>query len=468
MSQTLNLIRMKFTLLSFVFGFCSLGFFASGQDVKNVAVSNDSKPEQNVISVKNRKYGMVTRDGNVVIPFEFDSLSFLSTDLIRAQKKGKTGGISLKNKIVIPFIYDDVEVMGPYYVGFLKTRKKNKYGAVTSDGDIISAPAFDAIEWQHNIHAFPVMVNNKLGALNREGKIVIEPKITGSIHDMIQQDKVVTHCIFKSNGRFGVATRNGDVVVPAVYSSLYYESSLNVLVSTEPKPNSTFDKLHGLIDLNNKGLAPIYDMLIPVTLNFIIAGKDKKAGIIDISGNQIVPFTFDAIQKVVYKDNCKTCKTLYYVSRDRQHGLMDENGQVLTDIKYSGLWPEGIFFLTWYQGKYGLVDQAGKHVLDNLFTEIKILPKLNRIIAVAGQNSDFKLFDSQGVLLTESGFDNIEEINSKNFFSVKKEGKRGLINQQGQLIVPPSYDQIFSKGQNENKIYGMKNGQYVEVATDTQ
>ena len=69
---------------------------------------------------ENHKKGLISYDGKILIPTEFNSLSYISDDYIIVSKDTKYGVLNIKNKISIPIIYDKI------YINWYETRMKNE------------------------------------------------------------------------------------------------------------------------------------------------------------------------------------------------------------------------------------------------------------------------------------------------------------------------------------------------------
>ena len=113
--------------------------------------------EEDRVTYRGIKYGMIDMDNNVVIPFEYDNATWAPKGYMAAQKDGKWGMIDKDNKVVIPFVFDDLSSFtGTNYGGIaygIVDRQiysvnfiDQKYGDVNNDGqinitDVVSAAA---------------------------------------------------------------------------------------------------------------------------------------------------------------------------------------------------------------------------------------------------------------------------------------------------------------------------------------
>ena len=72
-------------------------------------IFQERKGDRELFSVlKNSQYGCVDRNGEVVIPFEYDALLSNSYNYIPAKKNGKWGLLSLDNTFVVPAEYENI------------------------------------------------------------------------------------------------------------------------------------------------------------------------------------------------------------------------------------------------------------------------------------------------------------------------------------------------------------------------
>lgn len=74
------------------------------------------KDDKLIFAVKKLdKYGAISRDGETVIPFEYDAISANTYDVMAVKKNGKWGALSVENKVLFPI----------EYIGFILPEEKN-------------------------------------------------------------------------------------------------------------------------------------------------------------------------------------------------------------------------------------------------------------------------------------------------------------------------------------------------------
>jgi tetratricopeptide (TPR) repeat protein len=196
------------------------------------------------------KYGAIGKSGEVVIPFEYKNL-FINSDLIVATDfNSKCHLFSLSGKILSNEVYDEYT---------------NK-GATTELSD----------------NAVKLKKEGKWGFFNKNGMIV------PCEYDIIPDDFRYGFISVLINNRFGLVNRQGKCVVPCMYDiAFYYEKAKYLFVRK--------DKFTGYYSLDGKIILPCEFSSLPessVNGSFIFR-KDNKIGMVDTTGVQKVPFVLD-------------------------------------------------------------------------------------------------------------------------------------------------------------------------------
>ena len=56
--------------------------------------------------VKDKKVGIIDYIGKVLLPTEYDSLDYVTKDVVIVTKDSKYGAVDINNRLVLPFEYD--------------------------------------------------------------------------------------------------------------------------------------------------------------------------------------------------------------------------------------------------------------------------------------------------------------------------------------------------------------------------
>lgn len=94
---------------------------------------------------KDDKWGAVDKTGQVVIPLQYDRISFPTNnkDLMRAEKDGKWGFIDHKGNEIAPLQYNFVLMFGE---GLAGVEKDGKWGFIDNTGKVVIPLEFTWIE----------------------------------------------------------------------------------------------------------------------------------------------------------------------------------------------------------------------------------------------------------------------------------------------------------------------------------
>lgn len=196
----------------------------------------------------------------------------------RIKKDGKWGYKNKKGEIVIPFIYDWVDLFSEGRAG---VKKDGKYGYIDLDGNIVIPLIYDVTRRFREGRAV-VEKAGKWGFIDVNGNTVI-PFIYdwgNSFSDGRAQ--------VKKDGKYGFIDLDGNIVIPLIYDDTHPFREGRAGVKKAGK--------YGYIDLNGNTVIPfIYDDAGPFSEGRADVEKDGKYGCIDVNGNTVKPFIYDAL-----------------------------------------------------------------------------------------------------------------------------------------------------------------------------
>ena len=132
-----------------------------------------------IIATKGNRYGLISRENQIIKPFEYRKIYQLTSDLVFINKEGKAGIYDEEGKIKIPFEYD--AIYDTFYNDFdpLKTKyiviKEGKVGTIDIHNNIVIPIIYDGLSgWvEYGPDAHFVKNKGKYGLISHEGKIII-------------------------------------------------------------------------------------------------------------------------------------------------------------------------------------------------------------------------------------------------------------------------------------------------------
>ncbi len=468
--------------------------FEEVSEIKFSGTVSDMPYEKTVLSYKeDGKYGLIDYNGKKVtkaIYEEINSVPYKEGEIL-AKKEGKYGVINNKGVTLIEFEYDIIEGDGFYKedtkykeAGYLvgnKTTEGYRYGYINKKFDKI-------LEIEYNeIYRITVEDDDK--------NVYLMAKKNGQI-GVVYNKKTIINCEFQDieynaenktffvqkNSKYGAYDMNGTNIVPVEYDYISYKG--NYIYAELDETSKYFDEFGKEINDVDIDYMAIYstnnvtysitvdedgnygiidgkqNMLVQNTYSYIdyafekyfIALRDGKLGIIDSNDNTIVEFKYDVLQCIngtnVVQGKISDTNTVDIYSKKMQKVATVENAAINLYDDYIEVYSEK-------STKY--FDFEG-----NEKTNTQIL-KDNELFAVE-ENGKWGLTDKYGKIVVECIYDKVTELNEYGFAGIKLDGAWGVVDQNGQVILEPTYENFANNEKPEfiNKYYRVTYG-YGEI-----
>lgn len=270
--------------------------------------------------------------------------------------------------------------------------------------------------------------NNKYGVIDRQGNVIVEPKY--SIIQIPNPSKPVFICMSDYNTEtkeytIKVLNDNGE--------QLYIGYSGIQAIPTETTSDGVpFEKTalkykqngkYGLLNIDGKEVTkPIYDDIssLPYKEGMLLVTQGEKKGVINLNGIEVIDVNYETITTDNYYDvNTQYQKAGFIVSQKTDEGY-----------------------------RYGYINYQGKLVIAPIYTEIERVTEIsgdNDIYLVALKDGQAGLLKNQKVVL-EYEYEDISYNLYNDAFVVQRNGKQGVTNRKGEIIVPTEYDNILFGG----------------------
>jgi len=281
--------------------------------------------------------------------------------------------------------------------------------------------------FSHNFYSqnlFLFEQDGKFGFRNDSEKTMISPTYQ-AVRDFTEGLAAV-----ELNNRWGFIDTTGKVVFPFVY--LNAESFNNGIAIIETEKGEQFLSRSGVIYDRDPQLVSNNPVIWSVS---ILKNKKYKYGLIDVSGKEILPPLFDQI------DNENSQIQVYVENRKAEFNLKnDEIKQVLYEIKNS-------------KKKYGFQDLFGKVIIKPKYEQILEVWPTFAIVTLKRKQVLVRFKDKN-----EFSFDQIDHtlsdyIPSK--LTVSLNGKKGMIDTTGKVVIPILYDDLFESSFDRYQLYGV-------------
>lgn len=275
--------------------------------------------KKTVIVKKDKKWGMLDTAGTVLVPFEFDNLSYISINgksVVSAQKfSPRFGYVDTKGNFVIPADLRQAKELGNGLIGFTHGLK---WGIMDSTGKIICPETYhEILEYSDGLAL--VRLGKKWGYVDTKGTEVIPvsyEKATAFSHG---QAAVLI------NKRWGYINAAGSLSVEAKYFQAAPFNGISFPVKTKDG--------YGLISPSGKWLMkPSWESMVPLeNSNLLVIRKGNLYGLCRPDGKVVLYPRFDHFRAlgegvISYRSN------LYW-------GLVDTSGYQLTHAIFDKVMP---------------------------------------------------------------------------------------------------------------------------------
>lgn len=423
---------------------------------------------------ENRKWGVINSKGEtvieageedinnqiIVVPNKKKDVFVCMYEVNTAEGTYKTKVINSKKEELFTS-YDSVEALSNYdgskkiwyESNCLKVKKDEKYGLIGLDGNEILSCEYDKIETIKGVENSIIIQKGELvGLVNASGNIIIEPEykqiiaLTGDYSNgyivksqedligLIGIDKTkILECkyadikhvhgdgmyIVKKDDKWFVVKNSEDEGKELPEGEVKAIKNGAIVIAKDDK-YSILDT-----DLNEK-VAAEYDYIEPVYSEYFIAKKEDKYGIININNEEKLAYEYTLLSYDKEADALVGKK-----ADDENTYLLDRNLDVKVTCKE-------------YKAKNGyIVAKVGE---DIKYYNLKLEEKTNRDILpnntlyVTKNDGKYGLQNRDGKVVVSCQYDDITEQNEYGYVAVKKDNKWGVIDQYGNTVVEPKYD----------------------------
>ncbi len=194
--------------------------------------------------------------------------------------------------------------------------------------------------------------------------------------------------------------------------------------------------------INQQGvwvLPPAYNVWQETEENFCIVKKKGKFGLVNLStGKETVVCLY---KKTFYFEELNGFGVAAVVIKKKKAGLIDRQGKELVPCLYDvGKRPFAEAAPRFYQvkqkKKMGLIDWTGAVVVPCRYDEV--MPDDNETISTK-RKGKYGLYKTNGAQLTDCQYESTLLFDNEGYAVAKKNGKFGLIDRRGRLVLPCEY-----------------------------
>jgi hypothetical protein len=270
------------------------------------------------------------------------------------------------------------------------------------------------------------------GQLKEQGTNVLLPVLLPKADILIQPVYDALQCItpnriiFTTHGKKGLMDSLSNIIIPTKYDKILITSGEDIMYATVGSSTHVLDSDGNLIKTLD------FTVKHPWMGNQYCIEKKGKVGMMDSLGNILI--------EPIYDDLKPGGSTHYTVCKEDQWGLIDLEGKLALPLEYDGVeyCTEELTVIK-KEGRYGVINiKSGAIVIPIEYDRIKIKGAPMILGLKEGTVIPYQM---DGSRLLNLEYDYMEWM-GWNYMGVEKDGKRGVINELGEIVLPIQYDDI--------------------------
>lgn len=384
--------------------------------------------------IRKTRYGLIDTLGQLTISAIYDQIGSVREGRLAVMKNGKWGFVNQEGNLIIPCQYDDV---GTFYEGLAAVRIGKDWGYINRFGkNRISAQYKTAGDFSNGLAA--VQEGSLLGYIDTLGNYKIQPQFNEA-HTF-----GLGVAIVKKDGLYGIINAVGQYIQKPRYQMIegFDVNGLAIVQNVKGKDR------YGIIDRQaNLLTSTFFREIQPFSEGLALVKSNEKFGYIDTRGKLVIPCQFIKAnpfsqgRAAVYKEgNC---------------GFITRSGTAITDYAFSRCQDFSDDRAVVYRGmrKAGLVDLDGNLVLE---------PSINQILKFSEGRGLVRDHEYRFYYITEEAniyqgvYEKATEFQN-GVAVIQMDKKWGIINRKGITLVRPKYSRItnFENGYAKVEIAGV-------------
>ncbi|HYC87469.1 MAG TPA: WG repeat-containing protein [Chryseosolibacter sp.] len=288
----------------------------------------------------------------------------------------------------------------------------------------------------------PYRKNSKWGYVTADKKVAI-PCAYDRAHPMVNGLAIV----YKHDKGFGVIDAKGREIVPLAYDEVSILRGAMIRIVK--------NDLVGFLGASGKEIiAPQFQNLPGSSQGFfhgvvsLSRYSDGKWGAFNKSGKQIIPF--------IYDDMSDFSGGIGWGRSGSKHVFFDTTGNIIftRPLAEVGPYSEGLAYVRTGRDKF-FMNTRGEKVMDANYVSVSRFHNGVCKVGIPGRGRDvsYGVIGREGNLIIQADFDHLGDGFFNGLTSFQTDGKVGFLNERGQIAIPPVYEPAEVTDYNFNEGY---------------
>ena len=373
------------------------------------------------VLTENSKYGVIDKNGNVIIEPNYIAIQIPNpskpvficiSDYNQEAKKYETKVFNDTGTQIFTD-YENVQAISistnidssHYEKSVLSYQKDGKYGLITLDEKVITKPIYDEISSiNYKEGTFLVKKDEKVGVINMKGKVIIKNE-----YETITSDNYYNETTKNKTTGFIVSQKTEDG-----FRYGYIDYRGRTILNTEYTQLKRVTQIPSEKDI------------------YFIAYKEGQAGLLK-NKQVILNYEYQEISYYAVDD-------IFITTRNGKQGAVTKDGQTILHSEYDSILFGGIYLNATKGDENFMFDLSGNQIETESISMTKT-DNPNYYIAI-DKNDVYTVVDANGKTIIDNNYTYIGYLPGS-YFIVAKDGKNGIINSKGEVIVEIKYTSIF-------------------------
>ena len=396
----------------------------------------------------NNKYGVLNNELEVVVPIMYDQIEDSYHELLVVKLDGKMGVIDLKGIPVIPIEYDKIDSGMWCDSENFAIRKKSKYGCynIPSGIETLFTSAYDWLRLYPE-KGYVIRKKEKYGILDWSGNAI---GISAEDSEQKPKKKKVPTpiCPFTEvsyfsegfaavqiEGKWGYIDTKGNLIHPITLDFAYDFEDGHAKVRGG---KGSYINTKGEYDGYFPPIPPIDIFREPKGEHGYIYKKyeGNKVGWVNYAGKEVIPCIYDSVNRYVRYISLNDENQYICVCLDNKYGVFTLRGKLILEVEHDRLFDSDGFWVSTIDNKQALFAEDGRRITPHKYD--KIFTSKGGIITVV-EDGKYGLINKEGNEVVPVMYDYIEISNQGNYAKLSLNGFSGMITSDGKEVCPMKY-----------------------------
>ncbi|MDH5597713.1 MAG: WG repeat-containing protein [Cyclobacteriaceae bacterium] len=398
---------------------------------------------------KDKRFGIVSLAGDVIIPNRFDTIYRENRYFIAGT--GKQSWV-IFDEYGVKKTPSPYEAIGTYDGKYFPVKRYGHWGFISREGK----------EVIHCIYDSPGVFTGNLGIvnfkghegiINREGHWIVTPvpNQLEVIDDSLYIEKKSNQTLVKKyNGELIYFTNNTLIPQDGYFIERLADSTVWRI---DFRGTIASDEIKGVLE-NPKPNYSSFEEIYPPSEGFYGIKKDGRYGFIDDQNRLRIANRYEGIGK--FSEGLARMKIL------GRWGYIDKKEIIVIQptFKYATDFTHGIAIVQREEG-FGIIDKTGKFIFNAVYDSLEIMG--NEKIKIR-ENGRFGLISKEGKSILNANYDTLEDLEN-GYYIISKLGKYGVIDNNAVDVLPRIYHKLIYYPE-LNLFLGMQTSDWVEVIVE--